>query len=84
MSVSYYCIDFIECERYEHCLRCDYDYQYAYGSEQYVVGNRIIRQMWSDTDLKKLQTQRKLNRALFIARRNFRKRHGKYRKGGAR
>ena len=84
LSIQYYCIDLIECERFEHCLRCDYDYQSAYGEEQWIIGSWLIHQHYSDSVNKVVRTRKKIERALFWARRNFRKRHGKYRKGGIR
>lgn len=80
---EHYCNDFTLLEETEHCSRCGYWYEYMYGNEEWAIGGKNIRQCWRDKPDTMCRTNKKIKRALFMARRNFRKRRGIY-GGGSR
>jgi hypothetical protein len=62
-------------EEYNNCSNCNYSYAYAYGNYQEIFGHNVFD--WSyhlyDNTNKEHNFFKKLNKAKFMSRRNWRK-----------
>ena len=55
------------------CIRCGYVDEFAYGYYKTIVGNKEFAYSCYDSNSKQERIKKKIHRAIFMARRNYRK-----------
>ena len=60
-------------EKYIHCPVCNYRFQFCYGAYFEEIGNKYFIYFWYDNIFNNPRLFKKINKAMFIARKRWKK-----------